>query len=748
MTSVEEQNQDGEDGGVYEEYLGTLKPRQDKIQSVELRFREKVGEAVIVTSLEDSLGNVIFTDEINGVNVGKKVTLKKAIPIEQEETYTIQVKVAPLGENALKTVHIEYETFQKDEFLSAIGFMILAMGLWIFLCVSKKENKTELPKICYVVFLFLTSLFAFWMLEYIFVNDIWKSVDSLYLWINWLMYAAVYLMLLILTNSFKASAFLGTGFFFVWAMVNEYVYLFKGQPLQPVDLQSIRTAADVASEYDYTLTAQMMVAISGLILFVLLWSVVKDRKLLEGKNRKRQACRVVSGVLFVILVYSCIFQSEYIPNLSLNLDMWDTRLGCENNGTVLAFFGYWRKGQVTGPENYSLDEVEALVSAYASDTDTEQEEQKEKPNIVVVMNEAFADLSYLGDFETNVPYLTNYNSVTENVIKGNALVSIYGGGTPNSEYEFLTGHSLGFLPGAIPYAQHINDEHLTMVTNLRNQGYQTWGIHPMQGVNWRRNVVYPYLGFEKSVFIDEMGKETIDRIRNYPSDQATYDYVMELLREKEEDTPAFIFDVTVQNHSGFTYSGKNYDGDEVFVEGFDSSEVNQYLTLMKKSDEALGKLIEELKNFDEPTMLVFFGDHNPRVPEEFYSFIMGEEAVGSTLEAAQKRFTVPFLIWTNYDMPENDWANQENVYTSLNFLGAKTLELAGAELSCYDKLRIELADSIPAMNANGYVDAQGTHHSYEEQNEYTEMLNQYWQAEYNEMFDIRNRVNELFTTEN
>ena len=120
------------------------------------------------------------------------------------------------------------------------------------------------------------------------------------------------------------------------------------------------------------------------------------------------------------------------------------------------------------------------------------------------MNEAFADMSVLADYETSEDCLPFISSLKENSVKGKLHVSIVGGNTPNSEFEFLTGMSMGFLPaGSIPYQQFIKSPLPSLVTQMNDLGYRTVAMHPYLASGWDRNTVYPYLGFEETYFNDE-----------------------------------------------------------------------------------------------------------------------------------------------------------------------------------------------------------------------------------------------------
>ena len=110
---------------------------------------------------------------------------------------------------------------------------------------------------------------------------------------------------------------------------------------------------------------------------------------------------------------------------------------------LLNFVAQIRRMKLSEPDDYSVRELNDLYSEYGFD----ESEDNFKPNIIVVMNESFSDLSVLSPELTNEGYMPYFNSLTEDVIKGYAYVSTIGGGTSNSEYEFLTGNSMAFLAG-------------------------------------------------------------------------------------------------------------------------------------------------------------------------------------------------------------------------------------------------------------------------------------------------------------
>ena len=86
--------------------------------------------------------------------------------------------------------------------------------------------------------------------------------------------------------------------------------------------------------------------------------------------------------------------------------------------------------------------------------------------------------------------------------------------------------------------------------------------------------------------------------------------IIEEFHNKPENTPLFVFNVTMQNHSSYTEDFDNFTPD-ITVNNTNSKALNNYLSLMKISDEAIKKLICYFSEQDEDTIIVFFGDHQP-----------------------------------------------------------------------------------------------------------------------------------------
>ena len=403
------------------------------------------------------------------------------------------------------------------------------------------------------------------------------------------------------------------------------------------------------------------------------------------------------------------------------------------DGTAVAFLLELQYIDVEKPEGYEKEEIEALLP-----DENAYEEAPEMPNIIVIMDEAFSDPAILGEFETNMDYMPFIHAMQQggnNAITGNLHVSVLGGNTANSEFEFLTGHSMAFLPqGSVAYQQYIQAEHPSLASYLRELGYTTMAAHPYYASGWDRDEVYPFLGFDKAFFHDRF--QDVYRIRNYVSDESAFDYIIKKYEEKKEGEPLFFFEVTMQNHSGYTEEFENFSP-VVTVEGSESKSLNMYLSLMKETDAAVEKLVTYFAEQEEDTIIVFFGDHQPTdsVVEPIWQL---QGKTGSELSADELalRYQVPFFIWTNFDIEE-----QQNVEMSINYLGGYMLEVAGIELPAYQAYLESLRAQVPVVTAqymetvDGYAGMQEGYGEWLKETESEDLLDIYRKMQYYLLFD-------------
>ena len=364
----------------------------------------------------------------------------------------------------------------------------------------------------------------------------------------------------------------------------------------------------------------------------------------------------------------------------------------------------------------------------------------ERPNIVAIMNESWADFEDYGNLTLSAS-VTNYIRSLDNAVYGHAYTSVFGAGTSASEFEFLTGNSMAFLPsGSIPYQQYVLGPTASLASILKAEGYSTLAFHPGERASWQRDRAYPRLGFDSYKCGDDMDvPQTFEH--GYVSDQSDFEQIIWELEHKEEGKPLFLFNVTIQNHGGYTVP--DYPAQVTVADApGEYPMAEQYLTLAGKTDAAFRALVEYLRVYDEPTIVIMFGDHQPSVEQGFLDLAYGVTQEQMTMEQYMGKYYVPFVIWANYPLPGTGPET-----TSLNFLGQYLLRYAGIAGTPYGDFLWQLQEELPALTFVGYVDQTGHAYSHLETNDFTTLIEDYQRLQYNNLFGGKDRLAAFFDPE-
>lgn len=507
----------------------------------------------------------------------------------------------------------------------------------------------------------------------------------------WIIYLAI--------GHMCAAARILLGIAMVFGITNHYVMKFRSTPFVPWDVFSVRTATSVAENYDFTPDMRMVIVT---LIFIAAMSLVRFLK--KAPKIKLQ---VRLGTLLVSVLVTCLFvntlqKEDFQTKHYLYPFLFTPAYMTEVNGMAVTFAMNLAYVVVDKPQGYSAKDAQKTLESYEKTEDTKQDTQ-DLPNIIVIMDEAFSDLAVIGDLQTNedyMPFMHKMQQGQKNTITGYAQVSVCGGNTANSEFEFLTGDTMAFLPsGSIAYQQYVKQDTPSLASYLKGLGYATYAQHPYYASGWDRERVYPLLGFEHMDFIDDY--TNVSYVRKYISDASDMQHIIETYEKKEAGKPAFIFNVTMQNHGGYTDVYPNFEND--IQAQYNSDALNQYLSLIRKTDAALEDLVSYFSKADEKTVIVFFGDHQPSdAVANQIEMASGVDPSDMNSEQQKKRYQVPYLVWANYDIGE---ASDQN--TSLNYLSAQVLKAAGVPTSAYQNYLLELCNTYPVLSAAGSTENVG-----------------------------------------
>ncbi len=549
--------------------------------------------------------------------------------------------------------------------------------------------------------------------------------------LNIVFYQLLSLFLLGILKYVRLALMIPSAFFMIFGLANYYVQSFRSAPIRPWDILSVRTAVSVADNYDYSPEKKTVLIL--LAFLALLFGESRFRM----KTSARKGKRLLLIVLPLVLMcgYAKMVQNDvFVARFGLYDKLFTPTVINKRDGNIVAFLMTMEYMDVKKPKDYSEKAVEQLLlqSEEASEGLAEVMENPEgvdRPNIIVIMDEAFSELAVLGDFTVDkdyMPFIHSLQSGAENTVTGTLNVSVLGGNTANTEFEFLTGCTMAFLPqGSVAYQQYVRNEMPSMASHLKKLGYETIAMHPYGAKGWDRSRVYPLLGFDRFLSLNDF--KGADKLRKYVSDEACFDRIIELYEEKKEGEPFFLFNVTMQNHGGYEEEFDNFSPD-IDVEGVTAKSLPVYLSLLRRTDKSLEKLIHYFEKADEETMVVFFGDHQPSAYVS--NPILRNNGINPD-DFAEKnglqRYKVPYVIWSNFDIREEN--GQE---TSPNYLMSDVLEKCGLPLPAYQNSMKELRQEYPVISAMQVCDKEGNSRTAEE---CEEALNAYRSMQYYLLFD-------------
>ena len=553
---------------------------------------------------------------------------------------------------------------------------------------------------------------GFWLMEAPY-NTILSQMRTQWMVLSLVVLALIYAVVYLLGQRTKGAMVAFLVACFVSGVANHFVAQFKGQPVLPSDVLAIHTAASVGGGYEYVIDNTLAFCIAVMLAAFAAIAVVPSAL----HTRKAAIANTALGAS--ALAVCCVgFSTVNIENdLNVNVDVWSSLDSYQAQGSLLCFAQRSQKISPHEPEGYSetraaelrsqkamtetvdelIDDPHVVNAAEATDPDV-------RPTIIAIMNETYSDISTYPQLAESYDGPIPFSTYAGTIATGDVYVSAMGGGTCNSEFEFLTGSSMGLLgPGVYPYMLYNLEGVDNMASYLKSIGYATSAIHPADAQNWRRDRVYEQLGFDE--FFDITSFDGAEYFRDMVSDGATYDKILQIMDEGEG--PQFIFDVTIANHGGYD-TGTIAEEDMMSIDmgGEESAEVNEYVTAIARADADLAAFLAKLAQREEPIVVVLFGDHQPGFVEQLAP--TGNSDEEPTVDDAQQRYVTPYMLWTNDEQLSRHVRHGGD--TSLNYLAATTLKAAGLPLNEYFAFLYATKQSLPAINLNGYMDAEGVWH--------------------------------------
>lgn len=512
----------------------------------------------------------------------------------------------------------------------------------------------------------------------------------------------------------------------LWGIADYYTILFHGSPLYLSEFANARTAAHVALQYHYRLSGQV-VCILALLAFSLILIHEKRESLEVSLPFWRKL--VLRVIAMAVILGASFFLSKQSISLIRPWMPWNVAI--EESGFLVCTIRdtVQRMDPIVRPEEYDEGQLpQTLELLYP--------EQREYPDIILVLNETLCDLSLYTEMNANRDCLDAFFGI-EGASYGWAAAPNIGGGTNNSEFELLCSKSMYLLKAMAPFTfldQDVLERNTIQV--LLDNGYSSAAMHCERAENYSRDRAYPAMGFQNVL----LGSESFSNRERYGNrnwlDSGNY-ADMELIYQQMGEGPRFVYLLTFQNHGGYEQNDASLDTVHVQNDfGSLTDDVDEYLSSLELSAQAFRELTEHYTESDRKVIICMVGDHAP-------SFITSLPAKsGMTFEESEiaKRL-VPYVIWSNYGAEIPSYSE----YASMVDLLPMVMEAAGLPLPPFYRYILDLHEDYPVRTANGlYMDAEGNYGSIFDDPQARERMSIYYNMEYNSLTTDGSYRSELF----
>lgn len=540
--------------------------------------------------------------------------------------------------------------------------------------------------------------------------------------INLLIISLCFLLLLSLFNNKYLSSSILLTISIVLGIGTKIKYDFRGTGFSPADFLVFGEGAKMANALS---TAFILKTLVLTLIFIVI-AIFLIKKMTVPKLSKPQ--RLITLVI-VILLFIPLFLFTPKCLIVKNDNEVRNRTAMEM-GSYFYFLAQFNNKEAVKKPTANKEDLESEINkrfgAILENIDKNKEDG-EKPDIIYIQSESFFDpTEELGVENFSEDPLPFYHSLKNESDSFKVTSPVYGGDTVNAEFEVLTGLSLTFFPQDMNiFVSYLRKPVISLGSILRADDYYSLGLHPYIPSFYSRNMAYDYLGFNQFDFLDTMEANDKDFVnRAYSSPQDIYASDIELsnqIKESLEKNPErnnFIFAISIQTHAPFNSSKDSkynvtYTGDKSSQKST-LEEFNGYISNLKETDDSLRILLEYLKTREKETLVVFYGDHQPRLA-------MFPYADSLNMEEKQLRHEVPAFIWSNKETLQT-----KDPLIDMTALGEKGLSTAGVPMPNYFYLLKYLREVEKVDAFNSFYLLKDGQYYFKGQPEYEKIYKDYY----------------------
>ena len=487
------------------------------------------------------------------------------------------------------------------------------------------------------------------------------------------------------------------------AIANYYKMLVVGEPIYPSDLSMISNIDEIIGYVKNLLSPTLII---GLLVIIALLAILSF--ICRKGFKLTMKLRVIFFAIFIAYLAS-IFYYEKSPlkplvNSTVYFTKWNQLNNYQQNGFLFGFITNLQNDLMIKNDHYTEANLQKIMDYYTKKAEdyNESADLSQQPNIITIVSESLSDPTVFNQLTFSEDPLPNLRQYLETYSSGHFLSPFKGNRTANVEFEYLVGFTNSLLlEGTIPFQQALSSkpEIPSFISFMDQLDYTSVAIHPNNAAFYKRSQVYPALGFDEFLSIDKMKHLDYIDSQKYVSDQSVFD---ELYAELEAaDRPIFAYGLTMANHIAIFDKKFGENTIEVLdANGEHNTEMETYAEGLKQTDLALKEFITKIENYDEPTLVIFFGDHLINFQSDIHEQHGYIEKDTDALRA-KLFFETPLLIMSNMD----DFQIENIDDVSPIFIAPLILRELNLPLSPFYVFLLDLYEEFSVLHNNFKLDA-------------------------------------------
>lgn len=532
---------------------------------------------------------------------------------------------------------------------------------------------------------FGTGRYKLDLLEFYFESDLPLVL------LNVLPFVILILFLWFVTNRAWISFLLTGVFTLVYSWAEYWKLMARSDPIVAEDLTVVREGMQMGGSYimiTWQIVLSAVLVLAGTLFFFFF---------LRGCFSRRWVgfCLAIVPVGISFLLYTNVYTDVKLYKSFpcwKKLNKWVDCNQFISRGSIYPFLYSIQSATLQPPEGYTKQEAVRMLEQYPTDDIPEER----KVNVIMIMGEAYADLSQCCDRITGVDPYVSYHKLREQSVHGELVTNIFAAGTINTERCVVTG---------FPYLSNFRRTSWSYARYFTAQGYATQGSHPSYEAFYNRLSVNANLGIERYYYLEDHYKAISGTIS---PDEDLLPEILRLCQQAlETEDYVFSFNVTYQNHGPYPSDKQRFTEVYVPADGLDDysfNVVNNYLCGVEDTGNRLLELAESIQEEDAPYILVFFGDHKPWMGDQNSVYAaLGIDLTSSTEESYFNYYNTEYLIWANDAAKEKLGADftGEGPAISPCYLMNVLFDLCGWEGPSYMKLSRETQAILPVIGTTG-----------------------------------------------